>query len=151
MLLNFRGSINGFSSLILASKARLCLFRKFKPFSSYFWIDGVQVENIGEKAKNTCRCSKIPLHKNFKLVWDQNVTNQTYLKLSCRSQKCSVQSLNEEFYFVKLNFVIADLVIRSFFQAIWKVQSFYFKCLLGQVLTPFFLVFPLHHHLHSFW
>ena len=87
--------------MILASKARLCLFRKFKPFSSYFWIDGVQVENIGEKAKNTCSCSKIPLHKNFKLVLEQNVSNPTYHKIRFSSQKCINITLS---FFIDDNF-----------------------------------------------
>ena len=30
-------------------------------------------------------------------VLDQNVTKQTYPKISCRSQKCLVQLLNQEF------------------------------------------------------
>ena len=46
----------------------------------------------GKKVKNPYRCSKISLHKNFKLSLEQNVTEQTYPKISCRSQKCSVQS-----------------------------------------------------------
>ena len=36
-------------------------------------VDVVQVQNIGKKAKNTYRCSKFSLHKNFKLSLDQNV------------------------------------------------------------------------------
>ena len=43
---------------------------------------------MSEKRKNTYRCSKIPLHKNFKLILEQNVTEQAYPKISCRSQKC---------------------------------------------------------------
>ena len=31
---------------------------------------------------------------------EQNVTKQTYLKISCRSQKCLVQSQNQQFYLV---------------------------------------------------
>ena len=54
--------------------------------------DGVLVQNIIEQAKNPCRCSKFPLHKNFKLVLEQNVTEQTYPKISQRSQKYFVQS-----------------------------------------------------------
>ena len=49
--------------------------------------DGVYVQNIGEKGENPCRWSKISLHKNFKLNLEQNVTEQTYPKISCRSQK----------------------------------------------------------------
>ena len=52
--------------------------------------DGVSVQNISEKSKNPGRCSKIPLHKNFKLSLDQNVTEQTYLKISSRSKKCLI-------------------------------------------------------------
>ena len=74
-----------------------------------FWIllwnnkvthDGAFVQNISKKAKNTYRCSKISLHKSFKLILKQNVTSLTYLKISCRLQKCSVQSLNQQFYLV---------------------------------------------------
>ena len=69
-------------------------------FVNLKWLDGVQVKNMVEKGENTCHWSKISLHKNFKLVLQPNVTNQTYLKLSCRSQKCYVQSQNLEFYLV---------------------------------------------------
>ena len=54
--------------------------------------DGVLVQNISKKEKNPCRCSKISLHKIFKLVLEQNVCEQTYPKISLRSQKYSVQS-----------------------------------------------------------
>ena len=54
-------------------------------------LDVVQVQNMAKKAKNPCRCSKISLHKNFKLILEQNVTEQTYLKLNYRWQKCWVQ------------------------------------------------------------
>ena len=37
-------------------------------------VDGVQVKNISEKAKNTGHWSEFSLHKNFKLVLEQNVT-----------------------------------------------------------------------------
>ena len=56
----------------------------------------LKVKNISENAKNSCHCSKFPLHKNFKLTLEQNVTLQTYTKLSCRSQKCLVQTLNQQ-------------------------------------------------------
>ena len=49
--------------------------------------DGVYVQNIGEKGENPCRWSKISLHKNFELILEQNVNEQTYLEISCRSQK----------------------------------------------------------------
>ena len=39
--------------------------------------DVAYVQNIGQKAKNTYRCSKFSLHKNFKLSLEQNVTEQT--------------------------------------------------------------------------
>ena len=42
-----------------------------------FWLDGALVQNISQKAKNPDRWSKFPLHKNFKLSLDQNVTEQT--------------------------------------------------------------------------
>ena len=45
-------------------------------------------------------CSEFPLHKNFKLVLEQNVTSQTYLEISYRSQKCLVQLLNQQIYLV---------------------------------------------------
>ena len=51
-------------------------------------LDVVQVQNLAKKAKNPYRCSKISLHKNFKLILEQNVTEQTYLKLNYRWQKC---------------------------------------------------------------
>ena len=60
--------------------------------------DVVLVQNISEKAKNPCHCSKIPLHKNFKLTLEQNVSFPAYLKLSCRSQKCKAQALNQALY-----------------------------------------------------
>ena len=53
-------------------------------------VDVVQVKNIAKKAKNTYRCSKTPLHKNFKLSLQQNVKNHSYPEKSCRSQKCLV-------------------------------------------------------------
>ena len=54
--------------------------------------DAVQVQKIKTKRKNPCRCCKFSLHKNFKLSLGQNITEQTYPKIICRSQKCSVQS-----------------------------------------------------------
>ena len=50
-------------------------------------LDGASIKNIGQKAKNTYRCSKFPLNKNFKLSLDQNVASQAYPKISCRLQK----------------------------------------------------------------
>ena len=66
--------------------------------TNYFWLDVVQVQKIKTKAKNTYRCSKFPLHKNFKLTLEQNVSFQAYLKLSCRSQKSKAQALNQALY-----------------------------------------------------
>ena len=66
----------------------------------YFWLDVVQVQKMAKKAKNPCRCSKISLHKKFKLILEQNVTEQTYPKISCRSQKCLVQTQIQQFYLV---------------------------------------------------
>ena len=40
-------------------------------------LDAVQVKNISENAKTPYDWSKNPLHKNFKLTLEQNVTNQT--------------------------------------------------------------------------
>ena len=51
-------------------------------------LDVVQVQKMAKKAKNPYRCSKMSLNKNFKLSLEQNVTEQTYPKISCRSQKC---------------------------------------------------------------
>ena len=61
-------------------------------------LDGASIKNIGQKAKNTYGCSKFPLNKNFKLSLEQNVGEQTYPEISSRSQKCSVQSLIQQFY-----------------------------------------------------
>ena len=52
--------------------------------------DGALVQNFSEKSKNPGHYSKFLLHKKFKLSLEQNVTELTYLKISCRSQKCSV-------------------------------------------------------------
>ena len=79
------------------------------------WLDGIKVKNISKNAKNTCHCSEIPLHKNFKLTLEQNVTNQTYLKLSCRSQKCSVQLLNHQFNLVNWILFTNDSTRLNFF------------------------------------
>ena len=63
-------------------------------------LDVVQVQKMVKKAKNPYRCSKMSLNKNFKLSLEQNVTEQSYPKISCRSQKCSVQSLIQQCYLV---------------------------------------------------
>ena len=68
-------------------------------------VDVVQVKNIAKKAKNTYRCSKTPLHKNFKLSLQQNVINHSYPEKSCRSQKCLVWSQNQWFLFSRVIFV----------------------------------------------
>ena len=57
------------------------------------WLDGVQVQNIRQKPENPCRWSKIPLHKDFKLILDQNVTNRTYSGITRRSQKYPLPKL----------------------------------------------------------
>ena len=62
--------------------------------------DGAIVPNISVKSKNTGHESKFPLLKKFKLSLDQNVTEHSFLKLSSRSSKCTVISLNQPFYFV---------------------------------------------------
>ena len=51
-----------------------------------FWLDVVLVQNTSQNSKTPYRWSKISLHKNFKLVLDKNVGNQTYPEIS-RSQK----------------------------------------------------------------
>ena len=70
--------------------------------------DGVSVQNISQKAKNTYCCSKFPLHKNFKWSLEQNFSKQTYNKISSRSQKCLVQSPNQQFYL--LNWILVPTV-----------------------------------------
>ena len=72
--------------------------------------DVVLVQNNSKKGENPCRCSKFPLHKNFKLILDQNVSEQIYPEISSRSQKCSVQSLIQSFILIKLNFDLEDVV-----------------------------------------
>ena len=47
------------------------------------------------------RCSKIPLHKNFKLVLEQNVRKQTYPTKSCRLQNDLVRLKHQQLYLVK--------------------------------------------------
>ena len=44
-------------------------------------VDVVQVQNMAKKAENTYRCSKISLHKKFKLILEQNVREQAYLQI----------------------------------------------------------------------
>ena len=44
--------------------------------------DGVWVKNISEKSKNPCHCSKMSLHKNFKLILEQKCQSNTFLKLT---------------------------------------------------------------------
>ena len=58
----------------------------------------------------------LPLWKILKLVLEQNVTKQTYLKISCRSQKCLVQPLNQQFYLV--NWILFSNVSNSI---LWKI------------------------------
>ena len=54
---------------------------------SFQTLDVVQVQNMAKKAKNTYRCSKILLHKKFKLILGQNGRTQTDLKMTFRVQK----------------------------------------------------------------
>ena len=58
------------------------------------------VETVFHKHLNIGHSSKFPLHKNFKLVLEQKVTSQTYLKISYISQKCLVQLINQSSYLV---------------------------------------------------
>ena len=81
-------------------------------------LDVVQVKNIGKKAKNPCRWSKISLHKNFKLILEQNVTEQTYPKISCRWLNCSFQSLIQQFYLVNW-ILISKMSWTKTFQRVW--------------------------------
>ena len=67
------------------------ILQQWKAERNFQTVDVVQVENIAKKAKTPCRWSKNSLHKNFKLILEQNVTEQTYLKLNYRWQKCWVQ------------------------------------------------------------
>ena len=69
------------------------------------WLDGVQVKNISEKAKNTGHWSEFLLHKNFKLVLDQNLTKQTYHKISCRSQIILTLITNQQFHLLNWTFL----------------------------------------------
>ena len=57
---------------------------------------------IKTKRKTLCRCSKFSLHKNFKLILEQNVAEQTYLEKSYRSQNDLVSLKIQEFYLVKV-------------------------------------------------
>ena len=74
--------------------------------------DGVSVQNISEKAKNPYRSSKFPLHKNFKLVLEPNVTFQTYPKLSCRSRKLEILTHFGTRYVVLLDTSQSNMVSR---------------------------------------
>ena len=57
----------------------------------------------------------LPLWKILKLVLEQNVTKQTYPKISCRSQKCLVQWLNQQFYLV--NWILFSKLSRTVINA----------------------------------
>ena len=59
---------------------------------------------MAKKAKNTGRCSKISLHKKFKLNLEQNVSEQTCLEIIFGLQKCSVHSENKMFLLSKIAF-----------------------------------------------
>ena len=67
---------NRLKSLIYASEASFHLSMLIENFQT---VDVVQVQNMAKKAKNTYRCSKISLHKKFKLILEQNVSQQAYL------------------------------------------------------------------------
>ena len=68
------------------------ILQQWKTERNFQTVDVVQVENIAKKAKTPGRWSKILLHKKFKLILEQNDKKQTDHKISCRSQKRSVQS-----------------------------------------------------------
>ena len=48
--------------------------------------------------KNTGRCSKISLHKKFKLNLEQNVSEQTCLEITFGLQKCSFEKSTIEYW-----------------------------------------------------
>ena len=77
-----------------------------------------------KRQKNTYRCSKI--HKNFKLTLDPNVASQTYLKISCTSQKSWVQVSNQQLYVVNWilfsNMSMNVIFLRSMMK--YKKESF---------------------------
>ena len=51
-------------------------------------LDVVQVKKLAKKAKTPCHSTKISLHKKFKLILEQNDSEQVYPKISIRLQKC---------------------------------------------------------------
>ena len=53
---------------------------------------------MAKKAKNTGRCSKISLHKKFKLNLEQNVSEQTCLEKTFGLQKCSFEKSTIEYW-----------------------------------------------------
>ena len=63
------------------------ILQQWKTERNFQTVDVVQVENIAKKAKTPCRWSKNSLHKNFKLILEQNVIEHTYLKINSRLQK----------------------------------------------------------------
>ena len=63
------------------------ILQQWKTERNFQTVDVVQVENIAKKAKTPGRWSKILLHKKFKLILEQNLTEQAYPKISCWSQK----------------------------------------------------------------
>ena len=97
-----------------------------------FWIllwnnkvthDGAFVQNISKKAKNTYRCSKFPLHKNFKLNLEPNVTKQAYIKIGCTFQKCSVKIKIHQFYLLNCN-LTSNVLQSENSQRIWSQVRF---------------------------
>ena len=50
------------------------ILQQWKTERNFQTVDVVQVENIAKKAKTPGRWSKILLHKKFKLILEQNVS-----------------------------------------------------------------------------
>ena len=82
-----RGSPGDFFSSSIFLLQRLVFF-SINTSLDFLWIplDTVKVKKIITKGKNTYDCSKFPLHKNFKLVSEENGSNQTYPEISSRFQ-----------------------------------------------------------------
>ena len=81
------------SKLIFSPRSKRIVGKNHPHKKSYSdqTVAGALVKKMAKKAKTRCRCSKFSLHKKFKLILEQNVTEQTYPKISCRSQKCLVR------------------------------------------------------------
>ena len=76
----------------------------------------------------------LPLWKIVKLVLEQNITSQTYIKISCRSQKCLVQLLNQQFYLV--NWISFSNVSNSI---LWK-KKLYLRAICSSLYKNPYLV-----------